>query len=237
MTELLYILDPDLFEAEGVVTAWSADARGCYLTLNCTLFYPQGGGQPADQGVIFWNGCAYNVSDVRHVEGQIRHYITPSTEMDMQSPNIRMVVNREKRILNSRYHSAGHLIAAVVEQLAPELTAVKGHQFPGEAFIEFRGTIPDTVDFMQRLNRAIAEEEKVHKSITTQDLSPEDAKTLDINGSLPEKKRLRVCLIAGFAPVPCGGTHVKSTEEIGTIFIKNCKCKKDATKIYYELSP
>ena len=52
MTELMYTKYPDLFELSAQVTEQGSDAKGMYLVLNQSLFYPQGGGQSADQGKI-----------------------------------------------------------------------------------------------------------------------------------------------------------------------------------------
>lgn len=75
--------------------------------------------------------------------------------------------------------------------------------------------------------------------VNTEELSVEESKKIaeNLEYQLPDNKinnmNIRVCDIAGFTPVPCGGTHVKSLSEIGTIKIESCKSKKDKTKISY----
>ncbi len=76
MTELMYIEHPDLFELSAQVTQHGSDAKGVYLVFNQSLFYPQGGGQPADQGKIITANTCYEVFDVRNVDGEVRHYLT-----------------------------------------------------------------------------------------------------------------------------------------------------------------
>lgn len=154
MTKLMYIEHPDLFELSAQVTEHGSDAKGVYLVLNQSSFYPQGGGQPADQGKIITANACYEVFDVRNIDGEIRHYVTcNSTPVHP----VTIKIDKERRLLNSKYHTAGHLIAAVVEKENSELKAIKGHQFPGEAYVEFGGTVSDADNFMAQISSRVSE--------------------------------------------------------------------------------
>lgn len=232
MTEHTYLQHPRLFEISAVITATGLDDTGFYLILDHTLFYPQGGGQPADQGRV----DGYPIYDVRHVGDEIRHYLDSEYSVEKSGAAVKIVVDRTRRDLNTRYHTAGHLLAAVAEGLSSEIRAVKGHQFPGEAYVEFDGMLEDEVCFVGELQKAIKSELDSSAVVKMKNLAPEDARA--IAERLPyllPKKTLRVCHIHGFAPMPCGGTHVYSLKEIGSVIITKCKSKKGRTRISYQV--
>jgi alanyl-tRNA synthetase len=237
MTELMYIEHPDLFESSAQVTQHGSDAKGVYLVFNQSLFYPQGGGQPADQGKIITANTCYEVFDVRNVDGEIRHYIIGNSTPIHPVDAVTIEIDKERRVLNSKYHTAGHLIAAVVEKENPELKAIKGHQFPGEAYVEFGGTVSDADNFMAQISSRVSECIASRTTVKTEELSSDDAAIIaqDLPYELPKNKSLRVCHIEGFFPVPCGGTHVNTLEDIASLIIKKCKNKKGKAKIYYEV--
>ena len=62
MTELMYTKHPDLFETKAQIIDHGNDSKGTYLVLNRSIFYPQGGGQPADQGEIIANHIVHKVT-------------------------------------------------------------------------------------------------------------------------------------------------------------------------------
>lgn len=263
MTKLMFYEHPDLLEGQARVKSCDQDEKGAYLILDQTLFYPQGGGQPADQGelVILPDQTArYRVKDVRTVEGQVRHYLDLAStqgldvqpDLDMKSAQtqaperchplnpadlVLMKVDAHRRSLNSRYHTAGHLIAALAEALMPELKATKGHQFPSEAYIELEGIVPDAAVFLDQLTKAVQKWTQAHVPVFSGEaLEPiSQAENVSSESSSVNNQNLRVCHIEGFSPIPCGGTHVSSLQEIGLIQIQECKSKKGKTKIRYEV--
>lgn len=237
MTELMYIEYPDLFESSAQVTNHGCDSKGMYLVLNQSLFYPQGGGQPADQGIIIAANAAYKIFDVRDVDGEVRHYIIDNNQVIHPCCSVTMKIDKDRRVLNSKYHTAGHLIAAVVEKINPELKATKGHQFPGEAYVEFDGALSNSDDFLAKITSNILAFITNNAAVKTEELSPEDMTMIaeELPYELPKDKVLRVCHIEGFSPVPCGGTHVRTLEDIASLEIKKSKSKKGKTKIYYEV--
>ena len=233
----MYIDNPDLFEFSSCVDDKGNDTRGMYLVLSESIFYPQGGGQPADQGTISTANTVYEVCDVRNVGAEMRHYIAgDGTEIDLDCA-VEMAVNKERRSLNSKYHTAGHLVAAVAEKTFSELQAIKGHQFPGEAYVEFNGVISESDDNLAQIASNVQEVIASNASVSTEEISPKDVFLIaeSLPYEIPRDKPLRVCRIEGFFPVPCGGTHVRALEEISSIAIKKYKCKRGKTKIYYEI--
>ena len=113
--------------ARGHVIEVGGDGRP-FVRLSETLFHPQGGGQKADRGTV--GGRA--VTHVAHADGgEVNHYLD-STDGLSDGDGVEMVVEAEWRQLNARWHTAGHLIAAVVEKLFPAVQGVAGHHWPGD---------------------------------------------------------------------------------------------------------
>jgi Ser-tRNA(Ala) deacylase AlaX len=154
----MYLSDPDTFSGKARVICVGQDARGDYVILDQTLFYPQGGGQPADQGQIRCQEGCFQISDVRKVEGQVRHY--GLGQLFAQGQDVVMHVLRR---LHTAYHTAGHLIAGVIEKNYA-LKAVKGHQFPGQAHVVFEGN-DEKIDIAVPFRQQIAEQRVVQVSV------------------------------------------------------------------------
>lgn len=128
-----------------------------YFVLNRSFFYPQGGGQKADQGKIITTSACYEVFDVRNVDGELRYYIVDNSTSIHPVEAATIKIDKERRAIISKYHTAGHLVAAVVEKENPELKAIKGMQFIGEAYIEFGGTVSDADNFMAQISSQVSE--------------------------------------------------------------------------------
>lgn len=236
MTELMYQNYPHLFEATGRVEIKGSDEKGSYLVFDRTIFYPQGGGQPADKGSVKIADMTYEIYDVRNIDGEVRHYVT-GENCDLEiGDKVNFVVDEKRRRINSKYHTAGHLIAVIVEKEFLNFKATKGHQFPGEAYVEFAGDI-DAVgveNLQERLAGCIDECIGLNLGVKMGELD-DTAIVENLLSTVPKNKYIRACFIEKFPAVPCGGTHVEKLKEIGSIIIRKCKNKKDRVKIYYEV--
>ncbi|MGB1229555.1 MAG: hypothetical protein ACPG7U_00050 [Holosporaceae bacterium] len=239
MTQLMYATEPTLFETAATVQNSGHDTKGAYLTFDRSVFYPQGGGQPADQGNILLDHNTYFVCDVRQTDEEVRHYLTQAPPLNSQKQPVTMRIDPKRRHLNTRYHTAGHLVAAVANALSSDIKAVKGHQFPNEAYVGFEGTLLDAKAFLVSLEANIQEHLAKATCVVTRYLEEAevDAFIKKLPYKLPTSKQLRVCDIKGISCDPCGGTHVQNLQDIGPIAITHCKSKKGKTKIGYQLTP
>jgi len=182
---------------------------------------------------------ALAVNDVRLVEGAVRHYVEDLPELASFPVSVTMKVDESRRRVNARLHSAGHLISSVAEECAANgFRAVKGHHFPGEAYVEFLSEEAPDEGFLaqvsERLNADISDE----RPVATKDLVPELAAEVlsDLPYELPKDKDVRVCEIEGYTAIPCGGTHVKNLSEIKGITLTKMKRKKKRAKISYTVA-
>jgi alanyl-tRNA synthetase len=231
MTESLYLTDTYLFEVTARVVRQTAD----YLVLDRTIFYPQGGGQPCDQGSITADGVEIFINSVRTVDDEVRHY---GNIVDQVLDHVTCRIDKNRRLLNAKYHTVGHLLAGCLENAYPQLTATKCHAFPNEAYVEFKETADLQPQSIQELvDQSI--QQQIQTKVFEIDLSSFESKYYKLTYSVPANKPFRVLQIGDYKPVPCGGTHLSNTSEIGSVFIKKVKTKDGVlwfkTEIYQTL--
>src|SRR5258706_10026740 len=186
------------------------------LRLTRTLFHPAGGGQKPDAGKI--NG--HVVLDVRkgQVGDAVLHFIEGVHAFQLGDV-VTLHVDHERRHLNSAWHTAGHALAAAMEEVEPSLRPINGHHWPDEGRIEASGEPRDPAQFQARLEDALA-------GMIAADL----AVTIDYNPGMPRYVR-----VGAAAAVPCGGTHLDRLGQLQAIRIRGVKIKKGITRISYAI--
>lgn len=207
-----YLASPQVF-GQATITNLSAD--GMCVHLDETLFHPQGGGQPNDIGSI--DGVP--VVKVRHsVDGEVDHFLSTRAPFSIGDA-VTIRVNEEARTVNTKYHSAGHLIADAIEDVIPGLKAVQGHHWPGEARVEFEGMLPSDVPDQGFIQRAV-------------DKLIDSSALFQIVGDPYSARALK---IGNHDAVGCGGTHVQSSSELNGLIIGKIKFKKGRLRVSYNL--
>jgi Ser-tRNA(Ala) deacylase AlaX len=215
-TQKAYLAEPHTLTGEATVLSLNT---GTYTSvrLNKTYFHPQGGGQKGDRGFI----GSIAVLDTKHAEGgEVDHFV-PSVEGLVVGQTYPIVIDAASRRVNAVNHSAGHLIAAVVDPAFPEIKAVQGHHWPGEARVEFEGTVNDeviarvTAFLKPALDKAISEKWPV--------------------SLLGDPFVNRSVQFGSTEHVPCGGTHVSHLGQIKSITIKGIKKKGDKLRVHYDV--
>jgi misacylated tRNA(Ala) deacylase len=217
MTELLFRGDAYIRSCVARVTG--ADQRG--IRLDRTVFYPTGGGQPGDTGVLrLALGGSIAIADtikgdtadeVIHVPAAGAALPAPGTEVEAE-------IDWERRHRLMRMHSCLHLLCAVVPG------AVTGGQVgDGRGRLDFDvpGTSLDKAAITARLNELIAAGHNVAPRWISDDelaAQPELVRTMSVKPPAGTG-HVRVIDIAGVDLQPCGGTHVANTAEIGRVAI------------------
>jgi alanyl-tRNA synthetase len=181
-----------------------------------TWFHPQGGGQKADQGVI---GPA-EVYNVKHApDGEVDHFVASLEGIDLGGV-YPFAIDADGRRLNANHHTAGHLIAALGEELVPGVTAINGHHWPGEARVEFRGEAVDRLaDGVDELERRLVAAIK-------------DALPVRLVGDPFIDRRIQ---IGDFPAIPCGGTHAEVLSQLGAVALRGVKVKGGIARIGYDV--
>ncbi|MCH9626726.1 MAG: hypothetical protein S4CHLAM2_03540 [Chlamydiales bacterium] len=214
-----YYFDTYKSSVDSTILSNGKDDTGTYFVPNKTVFHPQGGGQPSDKGTARIGDCTFDVTHLKEVEKEIRHYVD-SDGADALTGTVFLTVDIAKRTLFARLHSGGHLLSSVVGELYPALQGYKGNHFPdGQAFVVFKGKpLPDKTELQSAVEKRVAELiESRTQMIVDNDNSP------------------RSVHFEGLETYPCGGTHVRNASEIIGITIRNVKAKKGELRIGYDV--
>jgi misacylated tRNA(Ala) deacylase len=234
-TQRLYLQDDDILEVEAVVIAVSDEA----IALERTCFYPGGGGQPADEGfIVLANGEAVDVVSVlSDQDGTIWHRSGAPLPGGLVGQTVRLVVNRERRLVLARYHTVLHVLNTIA--LRDYGAWMTGTQIGTDySRIDFKvdGFSPAIcTELEDKVNAVLAEDHRLRTYYLPED---EFNKRGDLLRTLEVKPpvvdgRVRVVEIEGFDAQACGGTHVHSTAELGRFSIFRTENKGKINKRLY----
>ena len=221
-TELLFRADPYARTCEARISGAEPGA----VRLDRTVFYPEGGGQPGDTGLLRTDdGTEIAVQGTRKGEGadDVVHLIDPDTAPPAPGSRVTAELDWERRYRHMRMHTCLHLLSAVVD--AP----VTGGQLSAE-----KGRLDFDVDtklekaaVQEEINALIARDFPVSaRWISDEALAaqPELVKTMRVKPPSGQG-RVRVIDVAGIDLQPCGGTHVARTGEIGPVIVRKIENK------------
>lgn len=194
----------------------SASAEG--IRADRTVFYPAGGGQPGDAGVVRWAGGEARIAETVKGAGPDEAVMVPEPGAPLPAPGaeVEMEIDWERRHRHMRMHTALHLLCAVVPG------AVTGGQIGAErSRLDFdvpSGAL-DREAIEARINELVARDLPVAAgSITDAELeaSPELVRTMSVRPP-SGGGTVRTIRIEGVDFQPCGGTHVARTGEVGRV--------------------
>jgi misacylated tRNA(Ala) deacylase len=226
VTDLLYLRDAYLREFDATVA--DVDATGSRVALNRTAFYPTGGGQPHDTGML---GDA-RVVDVRKEADDVWHVV--EGDLPVAGEVVRGTIDWDRRHRLMRTHSAMHVLCGVIwNEWGNAVTG--GNMEPLEARMDFAfDPLPEGFGarVQDLVNAEIAQDRAIAITFLPQDSAVEDedlirTKANLIPGSVSE---IRVVEIVGLDKQADGGTHVRSTGEIGRIEVVKTESKGRGNK-------
>ena len=200
--------------------------QGNRLELDQTVFYPMGGGQPGDRGVLVReNGKAVTVMDTiksRDSE-QIWHVLEEGARFE-PGEHITAIIDWERRYMLMRLHSCMHMLCAVV----PAPVTGGSIRDEGSARLDFDlPEPPDKLALNEELNALTTRSHPMQlKWISDEELraQPELVRTMSVQPPMGAG-RVRLVEFEGVDLQPCGGTHVANSEEIGEVVIQSIKKK------------
>src|SRR5471030_1866637 len=213
MIEELFRQDAYLKETDATVTA--LEERG--VRLDRTIFYPTGGGQPGDTGVLHWDGGEARIVDALKAEGNdVLHVLAPDAPTPPVGAKVHVALDWERRYRHVRMHTALHIMSAVIKD------SVTGGQVGAEkSRLDFNleGDVPTKEWVTEEINRILGTDRPVAAQwITDEEMNarPELVKTMSVRPPVGAG-RVRLLAIEGVDLQACGGTHVARTAEIGRV--------------------
>lgn len=219
--------DPYLCRLETRVVASGRDDRGVWVELADTIFYPEGGGQPADSGTI----SGVPVVDVQKGPHGVRHYL----QEEPPSGRVTLELDWQRRFDHMQQHTGQHLLSAIAEdRFGWRTTAFH----LGAEVCDVELDVPSlNGQQLAELEAQVAEEIRAARRVQVHYLEPEEVATLPKLRSrgLPEghSGKVRLVAIEGVDLATCGGTHLKNTAEIEALALLATEPMRGGTRVYF----
>jgi len=218
MTDPLYLVDAYLRDAPARVVGRTEEGG---ILLNQSIFFPQGGGQPGDNGRLVWDDGEIEIATtIKSNEGTAILVPAEPEELPPVGADVQQHLDWERRYSHMRVHTALHLLSVVVP-----LPVTGGSISQGKGRLDFAmPEPPEDKDRLQAELNALIEKDfsTTETWITDAELAaqPELVKTMSV---APPKGAGQIRLVrigtneTQIDLQPCGGTHVRRTSEIGSV--------------------
>jgi len=201
------------------------------LILDRTVFYPGGGGQPADRGTLLRasDGRTWTVSSARKVGGEIGHVLDGDAEAPVEGDELQVDIDWARRYELMRTHTALHALCGVVwRDYGAQVTG--GNMEPGLGRMDFEfermgGELVDEIEAKVNAELASAREVRVNVLPRDEAFAIPDLIRTKINLLPPGIETVRTIEIVGLDLQADGGTHVSNTREVGRIRVTGYESK------------
>jgi misacylated tRNA(Ala) deacylase len=229
-TQRLDLVDPTLREWQCTVVHADPEQG---IVLDRSAFYPGGGGQPPDHGVVLWQGVQTRIVGTRKGDDL---YLIPAEGDPVPTAGTAVTgaVEDDRRTRLMRTHSGLHVLCGVVFRDFGALVT-GGNMEPGEARMDFN--LPEVPpDFKARLEELVNAEVVADRSVAVKVLPRAEALAIpDIirtqSNLIPaEEQEIRIVDIVGLDVQADGGTHVASTAQIGKVQVVKVESKGRANR-------
>lgn len=224
-TKQIYYQDPYKRDLQSKVLSVEQKVNLSNVILDQTIFFPEGGGQPSDRGTLGNTKVEY----VRFTDGEIIHQVKGEIK---EGDLVQGVLDWNWRYKYMKIHTAGHLLHDVLTTMVDGLIPIKGSHGK-KAFIEYSGNLDSAKkeELEKKVNEILQKDLSILTKEVTYDELAKECKFLPPH--LPKNKPLRMIKIGDYPPMPDGGVHVKTTKEIGKIWIANITSQHGITNIRY----
>lgn len=223
MTEKIYYQDAAANTAPAKVTANGIDEKGSYVVLDRSCFYPEGGGQPADTGVI----GETEVTDVQTIDGEIRHYTASMLDIGEYGT----AIDWQRRFDHMQQHTGQHLLSAVFED---DLGMATKSFHLGKERVSIDLDVPKlSAEQLKKVEHQVNSLIYSQIPIETEWVSQEQASRMELRKKPAVEGDIRLVKIADIDINACGGTHLRNTAELGLLKIIRTEKAKSGTRVYF----
>jgi Ser-tRNA(Ala) deacylase AlaX len=210
----LYLRDTYLTSHTARIIAVGEEPDRRWVAMDENIFHPQGGGQPADEGSV--EGRPVKPRLLREAGLVVLDLQAGEGFAGQVGASLSCSVDRQNRELLAALHTAGHLIDGLMTAMG--FTLNRNNHFPGESRIEFdlRGSAdPDAValELQQRVSQALKTSAAVWQE---------------------ESQGDRAIHIDGFHQAPCGGTHVRTLDDLESLDVVSVRARKGTLRVRYD---
>jgi misacylated tRNA(Ala) deacylase len=220
----------ELFSTDAYIRSVKATVAEMYdqgVVLDKTIFYAQSGGQPGDTGWLRWKGGEVRVADTFKQDGQIVHQVEGAAPPE--GTKINAELDWERRYLLMRTHTALHALSGIVfRDYGAKVTG--GNMEPGIARMDFElATMSQEFGLIveEKLNTELEKDRPVTVSFLRRAaaLADPDLIRTKVNLIPANVDPIRVIDIEGLDRQADGGTHVRSTAEVGRVRVTKTESK------------
>jgi alanyl-tRNA synthetase len=207
VTQKIFWQDPYLTELDTIVQT----IHGNKITVAETIFYAFSGGQESDYGTI----GGYKVLEAKKDDKEIFYTLEDNHNLKIGDP-VKMTIDWDRRYRLMRLHFAAEIVLELVCRRFPDIIKVGAHIAQDKARIDFewnQSISPFIVSLQEEAQKIIDSNQEI------------------ISAFSDENNERRYWKINEFSEVPCGGTHIKKTGEIGTIRLKRTNPGKGKERI------
>ncbi len=217
-TERLYYEDQNRLEFEAMVLEVIEREEGYDVVLDQTMFYPEGGGQPADHGTLSAEDVTANVTDVQRVDGVVLHR---ADEDPGTGEFVRGQVDGTRRRRLMRHHTATHIVGHAARQVLGEHIRQAGAQkHVDSARLDVKHYESITREQVEKIERIANEMVMDNAPVSQEWIDRNEAEAehgFDIyQGGIPGGEQIRL-IHTDEDTQACGGTHVSRTGDVGAI--------------------
>jgi len=226
-TERLYYTDSHLTEFEARVTSITERVSGwSAVTLDRTAFYPTGGGQPSDTGVL--NGV--RVVECIDMEDEGVIHVLQGRNLKVGDA-VKGEVDWPRRMDHIQQHTGQHILSqAFVNLFRAETRGFRMLEQYSEIDVALDNPTEEKIERAVELaNRIIWED----RSIRILNVTRDEAANLPLRKESEREGELRLIEIEGFDLTPCGGTHARASGEVGLIAVRSFERAKGMTRIEF----
>lgn len=223
----------DAYARRAVARVAAVDTGEATLVLlDLTPFYPGGGGQPADRGLLLraGDGRTWTVCGARKVGGEIAHELEPSPDGPPEvGDELQVDIDWARRLALMRTHTALHALCGVVwRDYGAQVTG--GNMEPGSGRMDFEfermsGDLVDTIEATVNTELAAQREVRVASLPREEAFAIPDLIRTKVNLLPPGIDLIRTIEIVGLDLQADGGTHVANTREVGGIRVTGYESK------------
>ena len=215
----------ELFYEDPYAWKFKAKVLRCfdsYVVLDRTVFYPEGGGQPADRGFLRAGKRKFKVLDVRKVGGVIVHRVSPRGLKVGEV--VEGMIDRERRLALMRHHTATHILLGAARRVLGDHVwqhgVQKGIKSTRLDISHFRRISPEELRRIELLsNRVVMENRQVNAAWMERNVAERKYGHDLYQGGVVPGRKIRVVDIEGWNTQACAGTHCLRTGDVGPIKI------------------